>query len=965
MSLMTSILRLFGGAALIAADGQPVGRGAAQPRRLAVLALLADAWPSSITRDRVVGMLWPDQDDTGARRLLTQALYELRRELGPCVRGSGHDLTLDTSVLRVDLLEFRDALGAGDLERAVACHRGLLLDGFHLRGAPEFERWSESARDETRRRFQNTVEALVQREEGAGRYREAARWLEQLLQTSPFDASLVLHAMQLQERAGNAGGALATAAAYERRMREDLELAPDPEVITRVEELRARTVALPESDAGIAPAVVAEKQETVSPPRAPSTSLPVPPSIAAGPHLSPRRVLRYGVAAVGVLFAIVAVVKLGRRSEQPSRASSLRIGGFVVRGDDTTQSLGESVAAVLAANLDGAAGVRVRRDEASSSDAPSLVDGADELTGAVIVRGALVTLEADLRRGGSPPTVATVTGSRDSVLALAEQLSVALLPMLYPESEKGVVPNPSAWFTRAEALRRYLDGEAALRQGAYEDAYSSFVRASELAPTAAIVWYRRAIAAEEVHRSDDADLSAAMAESTSGALPERERQLIHGYSLWRAGDARTADSIFRRLVRADSRDREAWMQLAEIAYHAGPLLGRPLREAIDPWRQVVALDSGDLAALVHTIRLEARNGDTSAVLALLRRSDRLHPSASAMAESRIIAAYGVGTAAAVRELPAQLDAVPDYSLGFLQGVVAGLLERPDEAERIARRMTEASRQRAVQGQGHLMLAHLALARGRWREASRQLDLASGAQPVATAWYRAYFAALPFLVNSPTLRAQALQSLDAIPVTPEAAPLYLQLAVNEPAAPIIHHYRAELLRLGDSSQAGIVGQRLPCAATRQAPLEIATLCHDLQVGLEAERARRSADPVEALRWLDSLDMRTPYQFAGRSMFFARSRERFLRAELLERTGRLREADDWYASVPHGAWMDYIYLAPAHLRRGRIQEQLGDPAAASEHYRKAAELWRDSDPELASQYQDALRGLRRTEKRTTTR
>jgi hypothetical protein len=95
-----------------------------------------------------------------------------------------------------------------------------------------------------------------------------------------------------------------------------------------------------------------------------------------------------------------------------------------------------------------------------------------------------------------------------------------------------------------------------------------------------------------------------------------------------------------------------------------------------------------------------------------------------------------------------------------------------------------------------------------------------------------------------------------------------------------------------------------------------------------------------------------------MFFARTRERFLRAEMLERTGRLREADDWYASVPHGAWMDYIYLAPTHLRRGRIHEQLGDRTIAAEHYRMAVELWRDHDPDLADLYREAEDGLRRT-------
>jgi DNA-binding SARP family transcriptional activator/Flp pilus assembly protein TadD len=967
---MTPILRLFGGAALIASDGQAVGRGAAQPRRLAVLALLADAWPTSITRDRIVGMLWPDQDEAGARRLLTQALYELRRELGPFVRGSAHDLTLDTQVLRVDLLEFREALASGDLERAVASHRGVLLNGFHLRGAPEFERWADTARDETRRQFQQAIESLAQRDEDAGRFREAARWLEQLLPITPFDASLVLKAMRLLERAGNPGGALAAAAAYERRMREDLELAPDPDVISRVEDLRARALPAPSSEVEAPRISVVDDTAPLSGVDDGDLMSPAPPPLPANhpstlspdavrSRLHPRRVLRLGVGGAAVLLAVMVFVKFARRSGEPAPVPSLHIGAFVVRGDSAEKSLGADVATVLVANLDGVAGVRARRDDPSSIDAGSFTPNGGDLSGEVIVRGRLLTLNAQLHRpSGSPPTTVTVTGARDSVLALAEQLSIALLPALYPEGDKGLLSNPSSWFSRAEVLRRFLDGEAALRRGAFDDAYSSFTRASELAPGMAVVWYRRAIAAEEAHRSDDADHSAAMAESLGHDLPEREQQLIRGYVLWRAGDAVAADSLFRRLVRADSRDREAWMQLAEIAYHAGPLLGRPLEEARDPWRQVVALDSGDVHALVHAIRLESRARDTSAVNALLRRASEARATESALAESRIIAAFAVGVADDKTGLARKLDVMPDYSLGFLQGIIAGLLERPADAEGIARRMTDASRPVAVQGQGHLMLAHLALARGRWRQMSRELDLAAGAQPVTTAWYRAYFATLPFLQSTVEIRARASDALAAAAVTPTTAPLSLQLAVDVPAAPMIHRYLEKLLLLGDSSPAMSSSELLTCAVARPTTSGIAALCHDLQLGLLAEQARRSGKATDALQWLESLDMRVPYQFAGRSMFFARSRERFLRAELLERAGRLREADDWYAAVPHGAWMDHIYLAPTHLRRGRIHEQLGDRAGAAEHYRQVAELWRDHDPELAGFYREALEGLRRT-------
>lgn len=45
------------GTAIDEADGEPASGAAAQPRRLAVLAVLADAWASAVTRDRIVGLI--------------------------------------------------------------------------------------------------------------------------------------------------------------------------------------------------------------------------------------------------------------------------------------------------------------------------------------------------------------------------------------------------------------------------------------------------------------------------------------------------------------------------------------------------------------------------------------------------------------------------------------------------------------------------------------------------------------------------------------------------------------------------------------------------------------------------------------------------------------------------------------------------------------------------------------------
>lgn len=949
-------LRLFGGAALVAANGQPVAGAAAQARRLAVLAVLADAWPSSATRDRVIGFLWPNQDEVGARRLLTQALYELRRELGPVIRSTGRDLLLDPAHLRVDLIEFRRALHADDLEGAGALYRGTLFDGFHLRGAPEFERWLDEVRDDARHRFQRAMQVLAERHEAEGRFREAARYGARVVQSSPFDADAVIRVMSLFERAGDHGSALALAASYERRMREDLELAPAPEVVQRVETMRARIQLT--ASAPVAPTIPMRATPAPSAPASPPPSAPRPP--LEHPHLGPHRVLWLGVAAAAVVLLTLATSRFHVDRPPVAAPRQLVIVPFAAHGDDdAAQRIAGEVTSMLAASLDDAGGVRV-------ADAPTHDSAWAELSGQVVVASGRLRLDGELRRtdGSARPVVVTADGPQDSLIALTERLAVGVLPALYPSSGEAGQGRGSARFTSAAVVRRFLDGETALRRGDFDSAFVALKGATELDPSQGYLWYRRAIAAERSHRAEDADRSVVEAWRRATTLDGRERKLVRGYALWRAGDAPAAESIFRSLVQADSRDREAWHQLAEIAYHAGPLLGRRLDDAGDPWRQVVALDSGDAEALIHALRLAARSRDSAAVSALLRRMSRTGVRTPAIIESRVIAAYAVGDRGAMAAAQRDLDTLPTWSLGFLDGVVAGMLEQPAAAEEIARRLTSESQPDAVRAEGHLALAHLALARGRWGDASRELDRAATHNPVAAAWTRAYFTTLPFLKSPLPAYELASRTLDAARAMPASAPLYLQLAVDAPAASLIERYLHSLLQLGRSPHDSAEGNAtasflaMDCLDDTLSPSS-RSLCDDLQLGARAEALRRNRKPGAALQVVESLHMRVPYQFAGRSIYFARTRERYLRAELLARKGRLDEAYAWYSAVPNGSWMDYVYLAPTHFRRGQLAERLGRREVAAAHYRKALELWRQPDVELAPLRHEAARGLARME------
>ena len=125
-------LKTFGGLWLEADEGALTG-AAAQRRRLVLLAALAAAGGKGMSRDAVVGLLWPEVDEARARAALSQALYALKRDTGEDELVLGHDvLTLSTAILRSDVAEFEHAIARRDFEAAANLYSGPFLAGVFI-----------------------------------------------------------------------------------------------------------------------------------------------------------------------------------------------------------------------------------------------------------------------------------------------------------------------------------------------------------------------------------------------------------------------------------------------------------------------------------------------------------------------------------------------------------------------------------------------------------------------------------------------------------------------------------------------------------------------------------------------------------------------------------------------------------------------------------------------------------------
>lgn len=161
-------LKLFGGAS-IEGPGGPLTGSAVQRRRLGLLALLAAAPERGVSRDKLVGYLWPERDEERARHALSDSVYRLNKELGgEAILAVGAELRLNAAVIVSDVQLFREAAERGAWEEAVRIYAGPFLDGFFLSDAPEFERWVDTERGVLARQYAGALEALARQRAEAG-----------------------------------------------------------------------------------------------------------------------------------------------------------------------------------------------------------------------------------------------------------------------------------------------------------------------------------------------------------------------------------------------------------------------------------------------------------------------------------------------------------------------------------------------------------------------------------------------------------------------------------------------------------------------------------------------------------------------------------------------------------------------------------------------------------------------------
>jgi len=329
------VLRLltFGSLSVHGSDGLLAG-SAAQPRRLAVLVMVARGGKRGATRAKLLALLWPDADDEQGRRVVTQALYALRRDLGSdeAIVGT-QELRLNSDHVWCDATEFEAALARGETAHAVSLYHGPFLDGFRLPSAPEFERWADDERGALRHRLHDALEGLARDASSRSAHGEAATWWRRRAADDPLNGRVALSLMQALAAAGDRVSAIRHAGVFEALMAEELEMPADREVLELAERLRREAHGPASSPA--TPMVIAERAAPPAPRGArTSPSVAVLPLALLGPNRVPEDYHSWSAAlAEEIICALLPMPELRVVARSASFALGIDPGLTILRNE--------------------------------------------------------------------------------------------------------------------------------------------------------------------------------------------------------------------------------------------------------------------------------------------------------------------------------------------------------------------------------------------------------------------------------------------------------------------------------------------------------------------------------------------------------------------------------------------------------------------------------------------------------
>lgn len=653
---------------------------------------------------------------------------------------------------------------------------------------------------------------------------------------------------------------------------------------------------------------------------------------------------------------------------------------FTVRGNPEIAYLSQGMVDILATKLDGAGswrtvdpraifgtlgGATSAIDPDAGREVAGRLDAERFILGSIIQAGERLQVRASVYASGAgrdPLAIGSAEGPASELFSLIDELAAQLLVGGDEDPGQRVTRIAAVTTESLPALKSYLEGEVHFRAGEFRRALEAFRYATELDSTFALAWYRFSVAAEWNAQGRVAAMASQQALRYSSRLSKHDRDLLETLAAFRSGEALKSEQMYRTIVALYPEDVEAWFQLGEVLFHHMPIYGHSIADSREAWERVLHFEPDHLQALWHLYRISAQEKNVAEMDSLVERIVELSPGGDRVVEVLALQAGVHRDEAMKRDVIRRMVNASEASAALATQFTAIYANDPDWAVRLARVMEREIHSTEHRVVGYLWEAFIEAARGRLKAADSLVAVASRLSQDDALPYRAFLDLLPF---APAERPSIDRTFTRVETwqagrVPSRSNPQSWHTIHDGFRENLRLYLLGLLSLEQNN--GAAAKRYARDLSRlPAPEALGSIGDDVNLSLRANIAVAEGRWEEGLHLLSEQRGAVWYNLLNFSPFVSQCRDRFLRAQLLQRAGRYEEALRLFSSFGQSGLYDAIFESPSHLHRAEIYEAIGDPSSAAEHYRRAIGLWESADPELQLTIQGARQRLEELERR----
>jgi DNA-binding SARP family transcriptional activator len=198
------------------------------------------------TRNKLIGIFWPDQSEERARKALSQAIWHIRKTIPDIVVSDGEqislsskiDLSIDTQIIEQKTKKWLNVSpivpeGKEALIQVVDLYRGELLEGY-------YDDWILLERERLRNLYQQTLEQLLHAEKTSENYLQALDYAQKILILDPLHENMHREIMRLYYSLDRPEAAIQQYNTCCQILQSELDLEPEPETTALAKEIIRR-----------------------------------------------------------------------------------------------------------------------------------------------------------------------------------------------------------------------------------------------------------------------------------------------------------------------------------------------------------------------------------------------------------------------------------------------------------------------------------------------------------------------------------------------------------------------------------------------------------------------------------------------------------------------------------------------------------------------------------------------------